>query len=416
MASLSTLSKVFRASRAIVNASSAPRIRALVTTTATTARTHFLPSSPLHRHQRALCTTHPASFFASAGRDGEGYPPSIPKWMPPSADRLDEQPVLIVGAGNMGRRIALVWASALRPVTLYDTSQSALDSAIEYITDNLGAYCASRGTHPGHVFGTTDARIAATTGRHEGLPSETEAADIELHSGSKGPWLAIDCLPDVLPLKIQVLAQLEDLLPPDCILSSSSACLSTSELTTHLRADIAARLLNTHYFVPPRNRMVELMSSSRTDGAIFPFLAAQMRRVGFTPITVPAHIQSPGLIFNRIWGACKRETLAVLSEGVASPGDVDALFRDFFHAEKGPCERMDEVGLDTVERVETHALEKRPEPGKQHVLRWLREGCTTKGKLGEKTGDGLFTREEREELRALHQRLRFEAVEETQGA
>lgn len=299
----------------------------------------------------------------------------------------------------MGRRIALVWASALRPATLYDTSQTALDSAIEYITDNLGEYCASRGTHPGHVFGTTDARIATTTGRHEGQSPATEAADCELHSGANSPWLAIDCLPDSLDLEIRVLSQLEDLLPPSCILASNSSCLATSEMIARLRADIAVRLLNTHYFIPPRNRMVELMSSTRTNPAVFPFLAAQMRRVGFVPMVVPPDVQSQGFIFNRIWGACKRETLAVLSEGVATPGDVDALFRDFFHAEKGPCERMDEVGLDVVEKVEMHALEKRPEPGKQHVLRWLREGYLAKGKLGEKSGEGLFTKGERERLR-----------------
>jgi len=440
---MTTALKLFRGSgshRVLLAAAgvSRPQIRTFVAATAAAAAVaqkssivpKIQPGKPKSKIQflpehRYISTTNATPFFISAGRDGDGTPSATPKWTPPSEDGLDERPVLIVGAGNMGRRIGLVWASASRPVTLYDTSQSALDSTIEYITENLGEYCASRGTHPGHVFGTTDARIAATTGRHEGLLppfssldtcNDEEAADCELHSGAKSPWLAIDCLPDDLNLKIQVLSQLEDLLSPSCILASNSSCLATSELITRLRADIAPRLLNTHYFIPPRNRMVELMSSTRTDPAIFDFLTNQMRRVGFIPMVVPPGLQSTGFIFNRIWGACKRETLAVLSEGVSTPGDIDALFRDFFHAEKGPCERMDEVGLDVVERVETHALEKKPEPGKQHVLRWLRENYLEQGKLGDKSGEGLFTKKEREGLKDLHERLRFADVDETRGA
>ncbi|KAK4213293.1 3-hydroxybutyryl-CoA dehydrogenase [Rhypophila decipiens] len=350
------------------------------------------------------------------------------KWTPPSESALDERPVLIIGAGNLGRRIALIWASNSRPVTIYDSSPDALIEATEYITDNLGAYCASRSTHPGHVCTTTSVRVATTTGRHEGadLSHLTDTQKLELQSGWHGPWMAIDCLPESLDLKINVLDQFEHHLPNDAILASNSASLMTSEMATHLH--YPERLLNTHYFIPPRNRMVELMSSSHTHAEIFSFLAQQMKRVGLTPMIVPPGIQSPGFIFNRIWAATKRETLAVLSEGVAKPGDIDALFRDFFHAEKGPCERMDEVGLDTIAKVQDHydaAQERRLEAAggqvaekesRRRSLEWLRKNYVELDKLGEKTGDGLYTNREREALKREHERGRFEDVEETQGA
>ncbi|KAK5653923.1 hypothetical protein OQA88_7848 [Cercophora sp. LCS_1] len=373
--------------------------------------THCKPTVVTQR--RHLSTTKPVPFFSNF-TPSSNTPPTPREWKPPSEKCLDERPVLIVGAGNLGRRIALVWASNFRPVTIYDTSQLAIDSAIEYITDNLGAYCAARGTHPGHVCGTTDLRVAVTTGRYEGLPAVSEAADAELNSGSMGPWMAIDCIPDNLDLKIAMLSRLEDILPDNCILASNSSCLSTSEMAPKLRHP--EKLLNTHYFIPPRNTMVELMSSTKTHEAIFPFLVEQMNRVGLTPMVVPKGIQSQGFIFNRIWGACKRETIAVLAEGVAKPAEVDELFRDFFHAEKGPCERMDEVGLDRVVNVELHALEQRLEPGKVRAVEWLRDNYVKKGNLGEKTGDGLFTEAERDELKDLHKRLRYKHVEETTDA
>lgn len=322
--------------------------------------------------------------------------------------------MLVVGAGNIGRRVALVWASNARPVTIYDISPDALRSATEYITDHLGAYCAERGTHPGHVCTTTDLRTATTSsGRH---PEKTAEGRFSPQEMTKAPWLAIECLPESLPLKTSVLALLERSLPADCILASNSSSLTTAEMAAEGPLAHPYRLLNTHYFIPPRNRMVELMSSGETTVPIFSFLATQMRRVGFTPVIVPRDVQSPGFVFNRIWAACKRETLAVLAEGVAKPADVDALFRDFFHAEKGPCERMDEVGLDTVARVEQHDLERNPELGSKPALAWLKENYVVKGNLGEKTGDGLFTGEERDALRERHHSERYKDVEETAGA
>ncbi|KAK4103453.1 NAD(P)-binding protein [Parathielavia hyrcaniae] len=367
---------------------------------------YFLPVVSYSAFTTSLCR-----------HDGPNKESQPPRWRPPSEESLNERPVLVVGAGNIGRRVALVWASIGRPVTIYDISPDALHSATLYITDNLAAYCTERGTHPGHVRTTTDLRTATGTSGH---PERDSAGNITPNEHTKAPWQAIECLPESLPLKTSVLALLERSLPSDCILASNSSSLTTAEMAAEGPLGHPHRLLNTHYLIPPRNRMVELMSSGATSGAVLPFLAAQMRRVGFTPVVVPRDIQSRGFVFNRIWAATKRETLAVLSEGVAKPADVDALFRDFFHAEKGPCERMDEVGLDTVASVEQHDLERQPglgaSAGSEAALRWLRENYVAAGKLGEKSGDGLFTGEERDALREKHHWEKYKDVEETSGA
>ena len=358
--------------------------------------------------QSSPITTTSPSRFSEPNKE-----PQPPKWYPPSDESLNHRPVLVIGAGNIGRRVALVWASHGRPVTIYDISPEALHSATEYLTDTLGGYCADRGTHPGHVSTTSDLRTATSTSGH---PEHDSSGAVTPQEHTKAPWLAIECLPEILPLKTSVLALLERSLPADCIIASNSSSLTTAEMAAEGPLSFPHRLLNTHYFIPPRNRMVELMSSGTTQGAIFPFLATQMRRVGFAPVVVPRDVQSRGFVFNRIWAACKRETLAVLAEGVAKPEDVDALFRDFFHAEKGPCERMDEVGLDTIARVERHNLERNPGLKSQAALSWLRKNYVDEGKLGEKSGDGLFTAEQRDKLRERHYLERYQQVEETGGA
>lgn len=326
-----------------------------------------------------------------------------------------------MGAGHIGRRVALVWASALRPVTVYDISKDALRSCTEYITDNLAKYCLSHGTHPGPVHFTTDIREATTAGKRDGLKLDFSAAHNTGPSASskvkkKGPWMVIECLPENLSLKISALAEIERLLPENCIIASNSSSLMTSEMAPHLQHP--GRLLNTYYYIPPRNIYVEVMSSSHTYEGIFPFLTQEMKNMGLSPMVVPPGVQSQGFIFNRIWAACKRETLAVLQEGVGQPAEIDALFRDFFHAEKGPCERMDEVGLDIVANVEEHYIEKRPEIAKsgEKPLEWLKKTYVDRGELGEKSGDGLYTLEEREALKAKHKLEKYPDVEEALGA
>jgi 3-hydroxyacyl-CoA dehydrogenase len=79
---------------------------------------------------------------------------------------------------------------------------------------------------------------------------------------------------------------------------------------------------------------------------------------------------------------------------------VDELFRDFFGAEKGICEKMDEIGLDTVAKVEMKFLEDKETRDETRLwrehkhLNWLEREFVEKGRLGDKTGGGLLARDE----------------------
>lgn len=267
------------------------------------------------------------------------------------------------------------WSSTGRPVNLYDTSICALESSTTYIADALSTHCSTAGTHPGHVHFTTS-----------------------LHDLSIGnSWMVIEAVPEDLDLKISILGRLDRLLPKSTIIATNSSSFRSGELVSEVRN--RERVLNTLYYIPPRNRCVELMSCGYTSPFLIPFLAEQMREQGLHPMIVGN--ESTGLIFPRIFAALKRETLKVLSEGVAQPEDVDMLFKDFFGSEEGPCKMMDGVGLDTVAQTERHFLaEERGEEGEgfglelegrvPEYLGWLEREFVRKGRLGEKSGEGLL--------------------------
>lgn len=137
-----------------------------------------------------------------------------------------------------------------------------------------------------------------------------------------------------------------------------------------------------HYYMPTTNNCVELMSSTFTEDKIFDILVEANSEVGFKPMIVKK--QSTGLIYNRVWAAIKREALIVMAEGVAEPEEIDTLFKDWFHAEDGPCRMMDNVGLDTVYNIEKNYVQ---ELGLTSThLEWLKANYIDHNKLGRKTG------------------------------
>jgi 3-hydroxybutyryl-CoA dehydrogenase len=100
------------------------------------------------------------------------------------------------------------------------------------------------------------------------------------------------------------------------------------------------------------------MSCGQTDPAVIQLLVDLLPGYGLTPYVVQR--ESMGFIFNRVWAAIKRETLAVVAEGVASPEVVDAIICQATGMKPGPCRLMDAVGLDVVLSIEDNYAQHRP--------------------------------------------------------
>lgn len=270
--------------------------------------------------------------------------------------------VCILGAGVLGRRIAACWAASGYKVHIRDPDQQQIDAAFRFIKDNLWRF------------------------KHDMDPDELSMVGFQdVKPAVEDSWLVIECVPEKLSLKIDVFAELEDLVRPDAILATNSSSYKSRELAASVKPETARRMLNTHYYLPPDIRIVELMTSGTTHEEIFPFLQGHLQACGMLPLLVRR--ESTGFILNRVWAAVKRECLMVLSESVASPVELDMAWAEMFIRNGSPpCQMMDHIGLDTVSLIEQHYILERglPDTG---VIQYLQK-YIDEGRLGVKSSKG----------------------------
>lgn len=284
--------------------------------------------------------------------------------MTPTLSSVKDRPVAVLGGGVLGRRIACTWAAGGWNVNIRDPSTEQRNAALHYIENNISSYASAiSSSSPGKVSAFSD-----------------------LASAVKDAWTVIEAVPEKLSLKIDTFAELERLAPIDAILVSNSSSYKSGEMLEKVERATRRRIMNTHYMMPPDNRIVELMTDGQTDEDLFPFYVERLKEVGMHPIV--AQKESTGFVFNRVWAAIKRECLTILSEGVSTPEELDRVWIEMFSGGKtGPCAMMDAVGLDTVEFIEEHYVKERGLPT-QHTVDFLKNNYIELGKLGAKSGKG----------------------------
>jgi 3-hydroxyacyl-CoA dehydrogenase len=281
-----------------------------------------------------------------------------------AAPDISSRPVAVLGGGVLGRRICSSWVAAGYEVILCDLSEQQRNAATEYVEHSLKEF--SQLTH---------------NKRQNAKFSSTD----DMKTAVKNAWLVVEALPEKLDLKISMMGQLDQHAPHDCILASNSSSYKSSLMLDKVDESRRHRVCNMHYYMPPGNNVVELMTCGRTQRDVLEFLKSKLDDAGMTPAI--ARKESTGFIFNRLWAAVKRETLLIMAEGVSDPKEIDMLFKTMFNNNPvGPCGMMDAVGLDTVVFIEDNYVQERKlDPTARD---WLQKNFVDKGKLGAKSGKG----------------------------
>lgn len=277
----------------------------------------------------------------------------------------------VIGAGTMGRQIALQIARHGFPVNLYDLDGAVLDEARTEQRTVVADWIA-KGVVPPDAEEAIFSRICC----ERDLAAATRVVD-----------LAIEAVPEKLETKRQVFAQLDRALSPDAIIATNSSSMRISLLEDATeRPELVA---NFHFYLPVWDRtMVEVGGGTDTRDEVLDALSAFARRIGIMPLRVRR--ESTGFIFNRVWRAIKKEVMKVADSGVASVEDIDRAWIIMYGRQRlPPFAQMDQIGLDVIHDIELHYAGESGDPADMPPP--ILTEKVERGDLGVKSGRGFYS-------------------------
>ena len=237
------------------------------------------------------------------------------------------QTIGVVGAGQMGRGIVQVLATAGWKVLLVEATEVALKEAVRKIEQGIQK-AVERGALRADQAGAVMALIH---------PMDQPRHLCETH-------LVIEAIPEDPEMKRNLFAQLGQLCNPSTILASNTSSISIASLgTASGRPD---RVVGIHFMNPvPLMRLVEVVRGIETSEHTMGVALGLVRRLGKTAVVSK---DSPGFIVNRVLIPMINEAIFAVEDGVASAEAIDTAMVDGTNHPVGPLALADRIGLDTV--------------------------------------------------------------------
>ncbi|HET6505376.1 MAG TPA: 3-hydroxyacyl-CoA dehydrogenase family protein [Baekduia sp.] len=267
---------------------------------------------------------------------------------------MSERQVVVIGAGTMGRGIAMVAVASGISTVLMDVDRRALERAREQVERHA-----------------PEAARALTT---------TTVLEQAVGTAS----LVVEAVPELPALKREIFAHLERSAPADAVLATNTSTIPIAEIAR--ACERPERVVGLHFFNPVhRMAVVEVISGERTRASATERANAFAVALGKDPINVR---DSPGFVANRLGLLLGNEAMRIVEEGIATPADVDKAARLGFGHPMGPLQVADLVGLDArLNNLRSmHALTGRAELRPPTIL----EELVGEGRLGRKSGRGFY--------------------------
>ncbi|KAG5890019.1 hypothetical protein JTB14_012641 [Gonioctena quinquepunctata] len=216
----------------------------------------------------------------------------------------------IIGSGLIGRSWAMIFAASGYNACLYDIEPKQIEIALSDIENQLKTL-----EKDGLLRGTLSASqqfalIGATTNLQEAVENAT---------------IVQECVPERIDIKRRVWKQVDEIVSPNTILSSSTSTFLPSSMSDHLNNKknfIVSHPVNPPYYVP----VIEIVPAPWTDPQIAKKTRDIWEEVGQTPVSLTKEV--PGFIINRLQYAILNETWHLVADGVLNVKDVDRVMCD----------------------------------------------------------------------------------------
>jgi 3-hydroxybutyryl-CoA dehydrogenase len=291
-----------------------------------------------------------------------------------------------VGAGRMGRGIAIAFAYAGHRISLIDLRPRS-DEAWQRLRDEAKA--------------EIEASLSglAQLGVIDASQIERIAARVDFVNAAAAPQalaaaeLVCEGVPDTMEAKREAFEQLNRHCRDDAILTSTTSSILVTQLASLVR--LPRRFLNMHWLNPAYViPVVELSCHPGTDAAVLARTKTLMEEIGKLPVVCGA---SPGYIVPRLQALVMNEAARMIEEGAATAEEIDKATRyglGLRFAALGVVEFIDFGGCDILHHA-SREMSASLDAGR-YTAPAIVGRMVEQGRLGLKSGSGFYDYEGRD--------------------
>lgn len=276
--------------------------------------------------------------------------------------------IAVIGAGTMGSQVALTLAMHGYAVVLKDISATVLETAARRIK--------------------SDARMLKMLSKSALTPIDDHYADRITGTLEERLLeevdLVIENIPEHWELKKQLYQRLATICPAHTRYAVNTSCIAITGIAALLPDP--GRVAGWHFMNPVYSKeLVEVVRGLHTTDENIQWTLSFLQSIHKRAVVVE---DAPGFVANRLSHLLMNEAAFLVQEKVASPRDVDLIFRKGYGHAMGPLETADLIGLDTVVNSLNILYDSFQDPKFRccPLLHKMVQG----GLLGRKSGKGFF--------------------------
>ncbi|MHA1671383.1 MAG: 3-hydroxyacyl-CoA dehydrogenase NAD-binding domain-containing protein [Promethearchaeota archaeon] len=304
---------------------------------------------------------------------------------------------VVIGAGTMGREITQVaLMGGFQKVILHDIKQEMINAASNYIQNGLKRLESKELLKDGQK--TNDLMFHLI--KESDLKKAVQNADF-----------IVEAIPEVMELKQELFHEIGKIAPEHAIFATNTSTMSITEIgSTSGRED---KVIGMHFFTPiVLLRLIELIKGSKTSQKTFEMsyeVGMKFPSIKGKRFIAKINKESPGFIVNRLTIASSLYLSWMLDYATEKGISYEMLDNDIAEPPNlGPYAKWDFLGLDIIRNAQIYFVKTlSPEFAPCKTLQKL----VDEGKLGRKTGRGLYEWDGRNIIRRTKERanlLNFE--------
>lgn len=271
----------------------------------------------------------------------------------------------IIGAGVMGKGVAQRFAQYHHQVILLDNDPEVSNRALQEIEKSL--------------------KIAAMF--NKAINVEECISSIKVvsqYEELKHVDYIVENVTENIEIKKSVYQQLEQVCKPECIYMVNTSCVPITLIASGTRR--INKVIGVHFMNPvPMKNFAEVIKGLKTSPETVTSVEQLLKELG---IEIEVVNDSAGFVSNRLSHLFMNEAAMLVYEGVATPKQIDNIFKKGFGHKMGPLETADLIGIDVVLDSLKVIYEHYEDP-KYRACPLLKQ-MVYAGKTGRKSGEGFY--------------------------